>query len=372
MKHNRHYKPPKAAKKRAERNPKKKSAKKKATKKKSAKKKATKKSKKPSTTVREALEAMDPEKGIFWDMTYDARKKDSDDPAADYELVSLRDVEIIDDSPYTFMLVDRSALKSNPRRRNAAAKKKPKPKREKTALDLEAENTQKILEDLAEESDQVLARVAVQNISGKVVMPFPTDPKVAYVTGIFQGIEAVKKLCPTYSIPGISLINKDAANILQTIKARKMAEREGMLEMAKRVTGVVDPEGFRSGFTDYTFTQEYEDIDAGDAISEQLQSLEGNVPDEPALAWQLGFNLGMRFGLDACPMKWIPFVPAFRKIKAKLKQFDDRLALEQAKQIDRIAQESLLQERLEETRRAVAGEKASIRRAQTGKSYRRR
>ena len=64
MKHNRHYKPPKAAKKRAERNPKKKSAKKKATKKKSAKKKATKKSKKPSTTVREALEAMD-EEGIL-------------------------------------------------------------------------------------------------------------------------------------------------------------------------------------------------------------------------------------------------------------------------------------------------------------------
>ena len=173
------------------------------------------------------------------------------------------------------------------------------PSQRKTALDL-GQSTQKILEDLAEESDQVLARVAVQGISGKVVMPFPTDPKV-YVAGIFQGIEAVKKLCPSYSIPGISLINKDAANILQTIKARKMAEREGMLEMAKRVTGVVDPEGFRSGFTDYTFTQEYEDIDAGDAISEQLQSLEGNVPDEPALAWQLGFNLGMRFGLDACP-----------------------------------------------------------------------
>ena len=47
-------------------------------------------------------------------------------------------------------------------------------------------------------------------------------------------------------------------------------------------------------------------------------------------------------------MKWIPFV-LLSEDQGQAQAIDDRLALEQAKQIDRIAQESLLQERLEET-----------------------
>jgi len=336
MKYNRHYKAPKATGKRAKRNPAKKTAKKNGTRKgqerKTArrayeglkgKKPTAKKSKGKTMSKDDALASMGEEFIYFSDMTVDKRKSKSK-PG---RLVGLAEPIVLEDEPITFELLDES--KANPKGRGA-----------KSQEDIELENTKAIIKGLADETDQLLTRVAVQNVGGQVVMPFPKTPELAYVMGLYQGIESVKKICPTYNIPGISLINKDAANILATIEARKSAQRDQILEMAR-----MERDG--DGFGEFEFTETMLDISPSKSARDSLSYQSDNIPYNPALAWQFGYNIGMRYGLEACPLKWVPFVPAFRRIRNKLKQFDQRLLLEQARQTEKIQAAAEAQRQLE-------------------------
>lgn len=347
MKYNRHYKPPKASKKRAKRNPGKKVARR------NAAKKTSKKSSKSATMSKdEALSAQGEGFTDLSDMTLDKRK----DKKKMGKLVQLAEPEMVDDEIINFKIVD--AVKKNPRR-NA----KSKTKLPKTQADLELENTQAILQGLASETDQLLARVAVQNIGGQIVMPFPSDPETAFTMGLYQGMEAVKKLCPTYKIPGISLIDKDAANILATIEARKKAEKDLMLEVARR--GSMDRDD--TGFDEYSFTESYIQLSPSQAISADLGSLRRTIPRSPPVAWQFGYNIGLKYGLEACPFKWLPFLPAFRKIRQKLAQFDQRLALEQARQMENIQMQADAQRQLQAAQlRSQAAQASQAIRSATG------
>ena len=228
--------------------------------------------------------------------------------------------KIVDDQPKNFVIVDKSSVKT---RKNPA---------KKSAEQLELETVKSIVANIDETKagrEKILASVAVQSIGGQVVMPMPRNPEAAYSLGLYQGIRAVKEMCPTYKIPGISLINKDAGRVLATIKARTESEKETAMEFARRGTGDQpdEIEGFR-------FTEQYKVLEPRSELRADLGDLKDRIPQEPFVAWNFGYRQGMQFGLEACLFKWVPFVPAFRKIKNQIELMERVAAIEESKQYE--------------------------------------
>lgn len=315
MKYNKHYKPPKAAKK------------KRPAKKPVAKVNPPKKGGKAKRLSKdEALMALG-QPSYLSPQVEDLRK----DKSKKGTFVALLDIRIVDDQPILYAIADSSAIKNPKPRRNA--KGKAKPAAEKTPEEIAFETTKNIVANLeagASAREKIMASVKLQSLGGKMVSPIPNNPEAAFSLGLYQGILTVKAMCPTYKIPGISLINKDAANILATIAARKETEKETVLELARRGTFDQDDEGVDG----YLFTESYESLEPRSQLRVDLGALMDRVPADPMAANAYGYRLGMQYGLEACPFKWIPFVPAFRKIRDQMQLMERMAAQEEASQYE--------------------------------------
>jgi hypothetical protein len=317
MKYNKHYKAPRAASKK--RNP---------AKKKTVQKRSNPSSKKMSTE--DALLAQGVP-GYIYPQVEDMRK----DKSKSGTLAALSEIVIKNDQPKIFALVDSSAIKNPKPIKNA----KKAAKKEKTAEELEAETLKNIIANLdASQSgrEKIMASVKLQSIGGQIMSPIPKNPEAAFSLGLYQGILTIKTMCPTYKIPGISLIKKDAANILATIKARKETEKETVLELARRGTFDQDEEGVEG----YSFTDMYTSLEPKSELRSDLGALKDRLPDNPFIAHSYGYRLGMQYGLEACPFKWIPFVPAFRKLRDQIQNMDRLAAQEEARQWQAMQQAS--------------------------------
>lgn len=312
MKYNKHYKVPRATSKK--RNP-------------AKGKTAAQKSAKPSSEKMSKDEAL-LAKGVpayVYPQSEDMRK----DKTKAGTLVALTVIRIKNDQPVIFGLVDSAAIK-NPKPIRNARSKKAKAK-EGTPEQLQAETMMNIVSNLESKGsarEKIMASVKLQSIGGQMVSPIPENPEAAFSLGLYAGILAVKEMCPTYKIPGISLIKKDAANILATIKARKETEKETVLELARRGTFEQEDEGVEG----WSFTDSYTSLEPSSELRSDLGALKDRIPRNPIIAHGFGFRLGMQYGLEACPFKWVPFVPAFRKLRDQIQWMDRLVAQEEAAQ----------------------------------------
>lgn len=338
MKYNKHYKAPRSA------------SKKRTT----AKKKAAKRRSNPSAKmpVMEALSAQGLPEYIY-PQVEDMRK----DKSKSGTFVALSDIVIKDDQPKVFALVDSSFITNPKPRKNARGKK------EATPEQLEAETMKNIIANLESSKsarEQIMASVKLQSVGGQIVSPIPNNPEAAFSLGLYQGILTVKEMCPTYKIPGISLIKKDAANILATVKARKETEKETVLELARRGTFDQDEEGVEG----YSFTEAYTSLEPRSQLRSDLGALKDRLPTNPFIAHQYGYRLGMQYGLEACPFKWVPFVPAFRKIRDQIHSMDRLAAQEEARQWQAMQDASAADRAMQQRGLAASREGARRRRRQ--------